>query len=83
MNPHSSPASRRPLRAQSAQFWLGAFMVAEALLSLLALLLPEATRQTILDWAFSGTASLLLTLGMLTVPGLVVGFIAHHLGWGD
>ncbi len=76
-------AARQSIWSQSGQFWLGAFMVAEAPLSLVVMLLPEMTRVALLDWMFSGALTMLLTVGMLIMLGILVGVAAHRLGWGD
>lgn len=75
--------SRRSLWSHSAQFWLGAFMVAEAPFTLAVMMLPETARRALLDWGFSGALPLLLSIGMLVLSGLLVGITAHRLGWGD
>lgn len=77
------PSSRQTLWSQSGQFWLGAFMVAEAPLSLVVMMFPEITRVALLDWVFSGALTMLLSIGMLIALGILVGLAAHRLGWGE
>jgi hypothetical protein len=74
---------RLPLRAQGGDFWLGAFMVAEALLLLFLAFLPPATRESL--WAvivasplgLAGAGAVAISLGIFT------GWIAHRLGLGQ
>ena len=76
-------SSRQSLWTQSGQFWLGAFLVAEAPLSLVVVMLPEATRAALMDWVFSGALTMLLSIGLLTALGILAGFVAHQLGAGE
>lgn len=83
MNKPVNPPSRQSVWSQSGQFWLGAFMVAEAPLSLVVILLPEIRRAALLGWVLSGALNKLLAVSILVLLGILVAFVAHRLGWGD
>ncbi len=74
---------RQSLGSQPGQFWLGAFMAAEAPLCLVVMMLPDTRRAALLGWVLSGPTTLLLSIGVLTALGVLVGFVAHRLGCGD
>ncbi len=79
----SSRPSRSSLWSRSGQFWLGAFMVAEAPLSLIVMVLPDAARIDLLAFVFRDALTMVLAAGVLIAPGILVGLIAHRLGWGE
>jgi hypothetical protein len=78
--------SRRPrlsLRAQGGDFWIGAFMVAEALLLLgLAFLAPE-TRESLWTAIVASPLGLAGAGGVAISLGIFTGWLAHRLGFGQ
>jgi hypothetical protein len=77
------PGSRRPLRSQPGDFWLGAFMVAEAPVLLGFGLLEPATRESLLAYAFGSPLGIAGTLATAIVLGLATGWLGHRLGFGQ
>ncbi|NJD25831.1 MAG: hypothetical protein FIB06_10550 [Betaproteobacteria bacterium] len=76
------PAGRRPLRSQPGDFWLGAFMVAEAPLLLGLGLLEPATREQLLAVALGSPLGLAGTVAAAIALGLATGWLGHRLGFG-
>lgn len=76
-------AFRSPLSAQSASFWLGAYMVAEAPALLALSLLDSATQERLMDAILGNGWALLVAIVVIVALGLLVGWLAHRLGFGD
>ena len=71
------------MRAQSASFWLGAFMVVEAILGVVVALLPASWIDTLTHTAFGSHWG---ALGFVAVSLLLVGLVGwmgQRVGWGD
>lgn len=76
-------ADRLSLAAQSASFWLGAYMVAEAPALLALSLLDPATQERLMDAILGNGWVLLVAIVVILAWGLLVGGVAHRLGFGD
>lgn len=72
-----------PLRSQSAAFWLGVFMIAEAPIGIAILALSQERRASLLDYLFGNPIAALCALIALIGLGLMVGWLAHRLGLGE
>ena len=70
------------LSAQSASFWLGAYMVAEAPVLLALSLLDPATQGRLMDVILGNGWALLGAIVVMVASGLLVGWLAHRLGFG-
>jgi ABC-type branched-subunit amino acid transport system permease subunit len=75
-------AGHTPLFSQPGSFWLGAYMVAEAPLLLAASWMEPATRERIADAVLGSPVALLGVVVGAALLGLLVGWLAHRLGFG-
>jgi hypothetical protein len=71
-----------PLFSQPGSFWLGSFLVAEALMTLPTWFLTDAQREYIVGFALFSAPGLALTISTTVALGLCVGWIGHKLGLG-
>lgn len=73
---------RLPLKSQPGSFWLGAFLVAEAPLVVIATFMDSVQREQVVSYFLSSPTALFLAVSIIMVLGLLVGLLAHRLGLG-
>lgn len=71
-----------PLKSQPGSFWLGAYLVAEAPLALIATFMEPIHRESILSYLLSSPMALFFAITISMVLGLVIGWVAHRIGLG-
>lgn len=77
-----SMSAGAPLFSQPGSFWIGAYMVAEGPFLLAASFMEPATREHIADMMLGSPLAMLGVVVAAAMAGLLVGWLAHRMGFG-